>query len=536
MRSLALPATFRLLIESIQDYAIFMLDPHGIVATWNEGAHRIIGYEASMIIGQHFSRFYPPEDAGTGKWERELAEAARRGRFEEEGWRMCKNGSRFWANVILTPLRDESGQLLGFAKLVRDLTERRKNEEERRRAEKARFELEKMHEANRFRDQFLATISHELRTPLNAIVGWAELLKEREDDTIKKAVETILRNAEAQITIVNDMLDMSRIVTGKMRIDARVVDLAAILHAAVDVVRPAADAREVRLVLEGLARPWMLVGDAVRLQQMAWNLLSNAVKFTRAGGVVTVSLRRVGSSVELQIIDTGQGIESDFLPYLFEPFRQAELGPARRVGGIGLGLAIVHHIVELHGGTISGASEGKGRGATFTVTLPIGALAADQDEARKMSAAPTALPNETASLELKGARILVIDDDRDARDILQTLLRKRGASIRLATSAREGREAIDSFVPHIILCDLGMPGEDGYQFIRSVRSRPSEHGGAVPAIALTAYAYAEDARRASEAGFNYHLAKPVNNRVLLRVVHNLLDVTGWKRSPKEGPR
>ncbi|WP_394823519.1 ATP-binding protein [Pendulispora albinea] len=519
------PATFAVLIESVKDYAIFMLDARGMVATWNAGAKRIKGYEPHEIIGQYFAKFYPPEVAASGKCEMELEVAARDGRFEDEGWRVRKDGSRFWANVIITALRDEHDHLVGFAKVTRDLTERRKAEDER-------IEYAKLQEASNIKDQFLATISHELRTPLNAILGWASLLKTSEDlQEIAKGLETIERNGEAQAVIIDDMLDMSRIVTGKMRIDPRAVDLAAIVRDAIEVVRPAADAREIRLYPTGVEEPIRLVGDPVRLQQVAWNFLSNAVKFCGKGGSVSIALTREDSSVLLRVADTGQGIAAEFLPYVFEPFRQAESGPARRVGGVGLGLAIVKHIVALHGGVVSAESAGPGQGASFTAKLPVRAVAPVEPEIPKATPAkPGPAPGQSA-LRLDGIRVLAIDDEADAREILKTLFRMRGATAYLAGSAEEGRQALASFKPHIIVSDVGMPGEDGYQFMRSVRALPKENGGVTPAIALTAYAYAVDRQRALDAGFNYHFAKPVDYADLIRAMHNLVSVvdTPWRR-------
>ncbi len=519
-------AMFRLLIESIEDYAIFMLNPQGRVASWNAGAQRIKGYRASEIIGKHFSRFYLDEDVASGRCERDLASAARDGRFEDERWSVRKDGSRFWANVVITPLRDEAGTLLGFAKVTRDLTARRAAEQER-------IELERMQEASRLKDQFLATISHELRTPLNAIFGWASLLRTASDSaTVEKAAETILRNAQAQIIIVDDMLDMSRIVTGKMRIEVRTVDFSEIVRDAVEVVRPGADAKNIELRLEGLDREVMVAGDAVRLQQITWNFLSNAVKFTSPEGVVTVSLVRKGSSVELRVQDTGRGIDRAFLPYVFEPFRQAETGPARRVGGVGLGLAIVKHIVELHGGSVSVSSDGLGLGTTFSATLPIRVVTPPMEGVRRVSPVPRELEPAGPAMSLEGVRVLVVDDDPDARDILKTLFEKRGGSVYAASSAGEGREALASFAPDIIVSDIGMPGEDGYKFMQSVRALPKEEGGATPAVALTAYAYQEDRRRALAAGFNYHLAKPVSHEDLLQAVHNSITFIGGQRRKK----
>ena len=525
---------FRLLVESVQDYAIFVLDPQGMVQTWNAGAQRIKGYAAHEIVGQHFSRFYAQEDIDAGKCELELAGATRDGRFEDESWRMRKDGTRFWANVVITALLDPAGKLIGFAKVTRDLTERRKAEQERAIAEQQRLEFAKNEERNRIKDQFLATLSHELRTPLNAIFGWASLLKSAQNMAdVDRAAETIQRNAEAQIRIVDDMLDLSRIITGKMRIDVRVVDLADILRDALEVVRPAADAKGVELVARIPEQPTKFVGDPVRLQQTAWNFLSNAVKFSSAGGTITAALRQEGATVELEVADTGQGIERDFLPHVFEPFRQADSGPTRRVGGVGLGLAIVKHIVEVHGGTVSVSSEGLGKGTSFRATLPVRAAVPVQDSnARRVRENVVKTPRD--GLNLDGVRVLVVDDDPDARYILSVLFKSRAAIIYLAESASEARRALSSFDPHVIVSDIAMPDEDGLQFLRGVRALPMAAGGMTPAIALTAYAYAEDRRRALEAGYNYHLAKPVNHDELIGAIHNLVNFAG-KHSEKSPP-
>ncbi|WP_394821685.1 ATP-binding protein [Pendulispora albinea] len=513
---------FRLLVESLTDYAIFMLDPTGIVSSWNGGAERIKGYAAHEIIGQHVSTFYPPETRETGKIEKALEIARREGRFEEEGWRIRKDGSRFWASVILSALRSQSnGELVGVAMVTRDLTERRNAEQER-------IRLAQVEESMRVKDAFLATISHELRTPLNAIHGWSCILQEeRNGSVLSKGLETIRRNAEAQIKLVDDLLDMSRIIAGKMRIEAKVADMVAIVRDALEGVRPGAHAKNIELVLDCPEHPMALVGDPVRLQQVAWNFISNAVKFTGQGGTVSIRLRREGAIIELTVSDTGRGVEPEFLPYIFEPFRQADSSATRRVGGLGLGLAIAKQIVELHGGQVAATSAGAGQGTTFTAMFPVRAVV-------PMGAIP-AVPGEASpqgSLRLDGVRVLVVDDEPDARELLRALLQKRGAVVRLAGSAPEGRHAVEWFRPHVIVSDVGMPDEDGYQFLRSIRAMSREMGGGTPAIALSAYAYPEDRRRALLAGYTNHLAKPVDHEELLDTVHNLANVgaTPWART------
>ncbi|KYF53053.1 hypothetical protein BE04_23375, partial [Sorangium cellulosum] len=324
---------FRLLVESVKDYAIFMLDPQGVVTTWNRGAQELKGYTTEEILGRHFSRFYREEDVRAGKCAWMLEAAAREGRVEDEGWRVRKDGALFWASVVITALRGTGGELVGFAKVTRDLTERRRAEEERLRLAQAQ-------EANRMKDEFLATISHELRTPLNAILGWSSLLCDSvSDPEIANAFDTIRRNAQAQARIVEDVLDVSRIITGKMRIETRPLSFAAIVDQAIEVVRPAADAKGIELVVQGGGRRLMLLGDPARLQQVVWNLLSNAVKFTEKGGHVRVELEQAGTSIHLAVHDDGRGIDPAMLSHVFERFWQADSSITRRFGGLGLGLS-----------------------------------------------------------------------------------------------------------------------------------------------------------------------------------------------------
>ncbi|WP_437818170.1 hybrid sensor histidine kinase/response regulator [Sorangium sp. So ce1078] len=504
---------FRLLVESVKDYAIFMLDPQGVITTWNRGAQELKGYRAEEILGQHFSRFYQEEDVRAGKCAWVLATAAREGRVADEGWRVRKDGTLFWASVVVTALRGPGGELVGFAKVTRDLTERRRAEEERLRLAQAQ-------EANRMKDEFLATISHELRTPLNAILGWASLLCESASDPeTAKALETIRRNAQAQARIVEDVLDVSRIITGKMRIETRPTNLAAIVLEALEIVRPAAEAKGIELSVQGADRPLLLLGDPARLQQVMWNLLSNAVKFTETGGHVRVNIEQVGASIDLAVHDDGRGIEPAMLSHVFERFWQADSSITRRFGGVGLGLSIVRHIIELHGGTVSAHSSGLGRGSSFFVTLPVRAAAPvpEQDPDRPLEVAA----RESARTRLDGLRVLVVDDEPDARELVNAVLCQRGAEVHVASSASEALGAIAAVRPHVIVSDIGMADQDGYTLLRSVRAMPRDHGGATPAIALTAYTSGVNQRLALQAGYDEHLGKPVNPEVLVRLVRKL---------------
>jgi PAS domain S-box-containing protein len=847
----AMDQRFHMLVDSVVDYAIFMLDPAGRVATWNAGARRLKGYSAQEILGQHFSVFYGAEDRAAGKPASMLEAAMRNGRHEDEGWRVRKDGSRFRVNVVVTPLRDAEGKLLGFAKVTRDLTAQREAEEGERRLEReqaaraiaeeaerrvreseeryralsrrlqailegiedgitvqdrtgrmvfansraarlcgassvdellrtpsldvvGRFEIldeqgqplpavdfparralqgnaperpvvmqvrdrstgrqswssvratvvsgpdggpdlvinlmhdvtesrrrevaektlaaatgalsssldlepalsdfaaavvpaladwctihvledgelrgvavehadpvraaqarelqrhfppnpktdrglwnvvrtgqaqlyeqisddllqrsaatdehlallraagmssvilvpihvrsrvvgtltlvvsessrrfdardvsvaeelgrragvaienarlyalaqeEARHaeEANRAKDEFLATVSHELRTPLNAIVGWSTLLKDRaKDPAVARPIEVIYRNAQAQVKIIDDILDVARIITGKMRIEPQPADLVAIARSALEVVGPSAAAKEIALELSVEADSCQLVADPERLQQVVWNLLSNAVKFTDPGGRISVRVGYEAAALQLSVSDTGRGIDPGFLPFVFERFRQADASITRRVGGVGLGLALVRHIDEQHGGRVTAVSDGPGKGSTFTVMLPVRAVLPPREERPSSPATSTAA--DDATISLAGVRVLVVDDEPDARDLIRVVLEDAGATVETAPSAFEASRTMGGFRPDVLVSDIGMPGEDGYTFMRRVRSLQGAEGGSVPSLALTAYAREEDRARARAAGYTGHLGKPVNPYTLAAMVARL---------------
>jgi len=403
--------------------------------------------------------------------------------------------------------------------VVRDLTRRKRAEEERERL------LAEAREANRLKDEFLATLSHELRTPLTAILGWAHMLREGqvEGAAAARAFETIERNARAQARLVDDLLDVSRIVTGKLRLDLVPVSPHSFVDPAAEAVRPAAEAKGVRLEKVIDAGAGYLLGDPARLQQVVWNLLSNAVKFTPEGGLVQVRLERAGSQVEIAVSDTGAGIDPAFLPHVFERFRQADQRTSRQYGGLGLGLSIVRHLVELHGGSVRADSPGEGAGSTFTVTLPVAPLLREEDagEGAREAAGDTLHAVECPE-RLDGLRVLVVDDEPDARGLLEMMLGRCGAVVVAAASAGEALEALARSKFDIIVSDIGMPGEDGYGLIRRVRALAPEAGGATPAVALTAYARTEDRLRAMRAGFDMHVSKPVEQAELVVVMANLV--------------
>ncbi len=512
---LASEENFRLLVDSVRDYAIFLLTPTGFVASWNTGAKRIKGYEADEIVGRHFSEFYVDEDVRAGKCEHELEVATREGRFEDEGWRKRKDGSLFWANVIITALHDPSGRLVGFAKVTRDLTERRRAEDQRVRLAQEQKAREAADAANRAKDDFLAHVSHELRTPLNAILGWARLLATGTDEERRsRATKTIERNAEAMRQLIDDLLDVSRIISGKMRLEVEPVDLPLVIERAIESVRLGADAKEIHLALALEVGTAPVMGDASRLQQVIWNLLSNAVKFTPKGGRIAVTLRALDkSAAEVVVTDSGIGIREEAIPNVFDPFWQASSGPSRGGRGLGLGLAITKKLVELHGGRVEVESAGEGKGTAFTVTLPL----VSNPRGTKPSSEPSE-PDTSSRPRLDGIRVLLVEDEVDARELVRVVLEECGATVTMAGSADEALAALTTEVPDVLLSDIGLPGESGFDRMRRVRALPPDKGGRVPAAAMTAYARTEDRLKAIAAGFLVHVAKPVEPSEVAMVV------------------
>jgi PAS domain S-box-containing protein len=412
---------------------------------------------------------------------------------------------------------EDSAFMLALAQQCAQALERSRLYETERRL---RTEAE---EANRIKDEFLATVSHELRTPLTAIVGWSSMLRisKFDEKTTAHAIETIERNAKAQTEIIEDLLDVSRIITGKLRLEPGLVQLDAVIASALDAIRPTAETRgiEIRSNIDpGASVVW---GDPARLQQVMWNLLTNAVKFNTKGGSVEVRLQHAESRVQIVVSDTGQGIAPEFLPFVFERFRQADGTITRAHGGLGLGLAIVRHLVEMHGGTIYAESEGVGQGAVFTVDIPVRAV---QDVERKPEHLHTAIEQAAAiecSPTLENVRVLIVDDEEDARSVLTAIIEKCGAQVLAVAATAEALEALDSFKPDVLMSDIGIPGEDGYSLIRKVRALSPEQGGKIPAVALTAYAREEDRMRALVAGYQSHVAKPVNPAELIAVLTGL---------------
>jgi PAS domain S-box-containing protein len=520
---------FRHMVESVRDYAIFMIDAQGYIESWNAGAESIKGYKANEIIGKHFSIFYPEDDKERDKPGFELKVAAEVGRFEDEGWRLRKDGSRFWANVIITALRDKDEVLRGFVKVTRDLTDRKYAEEQRLKLAREQVARAEAEAANRAKDEFVATVSHELRTPLNAILGWSRIIRNSKLDEqgFSRALDTIERNAKLQVQLIDDLLDVSRIISGKLRLTVVPLELAPVIEAAIDAIRPAAEAKNIRMQVMLDSNTGLVSGDPDRLQQIVWNLLSNAVKFTDKGGRIQIRLEHFNSHVVTTISDTGKGIPPEFLPFVFDRFRQADSSITRLHGGLGLGLAIVRQLVDLHGGSVQAQSPGEGKGATFSFELPLiiahgsGRFGLSVDEAQVSNDAPRLGFSDSPVLE--GLSILVVDDDPDARELLGAILEHRSARVTKAASAAQAYETLEWLKPDVIISDIGMPGEDGYSLLRNVRLREArDRLGWTPAIALTAHARAEDRMRALSAGYQAHVAKPVEPAELVAVIASLV--------------
>jgi len=618
---------FRLLVEGAEDYAIFMLDPKGNITSWNPGAERIKGYSAEEIIGQHFSCFYPPEKVEAGYPDQELEVAAAKGRFEDEGWRLRKDGSRFWANVIITALRDERGKLKGFSKITRDRTEDLRKESqihdsevrfrrlfetakdgilildssdgkitdanpyitellgystdeligkelwqiglfqdieasqaafqllqdegyiryhdlpletksgrkaevefisnvynvdhhaviqcnirditERRQLERAEAQAEALADLHRRKDEFLAMLSHELRNPLAAITNAVQILDLQKDEhPLQEKAKTIIRRQAANLVVlVNDLLEVSRILGGRIQLHQEDLDARGIVQQALETARPLIDQNKHELTVSLPTEPTWLHADALRLEEVIVNLLNNAVKYTPEGGHIWLSLQQEGDRIVLRIRDTGVGIVPDSLPHMFELFTQAPRSLDRSQGGLGVGLAVVRKLVEMHGGTVEAQSAGPGKGSEFIVRLPV------LSPPTGRSQIPSKKGDEQSG---SGWRVLVVDDNVDSADSIAMLLQVSGHEVRVVYSGQDALDMAGKYQPDIVLLDIGLPVMDGYEVARRLRKHPELK--ALKLIAVTGYGQESDRLQSQEAGFDYHLVKPVDAQKLQEVM------------------
>ncbi len=481
---------FRLLVEGVKDYAIFMLDPDGFIVSWNKGAETIKGYTAEEIIGQHFSRFYPL-DAIARNWpQRELQIARQEGRFEEEGWRLRKDGTPFWANVLITCLQDETGQLRGFAKVTRDLSDRKR--------------LEALESAERQMNEFLAMLGHELRNPLAPIRNAVAMMQESElsPSQLTWARDVIDRQITHLARLVDDLLDVGRITSGKISLRKEPMALVPVLHGAIESSRPLIEARrhtfETTLPDDSLR----IVGDPTRLSQVVLNLLNNAAKYTPEGGHIRLTVEKERGDVVIRVRDTGIGIPADLLPKVFDLFIQGDRSLDRSQGGLGIGLTLVRQLVQMHSGSIQAHSEGPGRGAEFVVRLPLFA-------GFSTASFPAGSPAQGAERSLPGRprRVLVVDDNLDSLESMETLLQIWGHDVRTAQDGPATLDVAAEYRPDVVLLDIGLPGMSGYEVAPRLREIPGL--AKIVLVAVTGYGQESDRRRTREAGFDRHLVKPV---------------------------
>jgi PAS domain S-box-containing protein len=494
---------FHILVDSVEEYAIYMLDPNGNIITWNTGAQKIKGYSAEEIIGKNFASFYTAEDVAAGKPQRNLQEAARRGYIRDQGLRVRKDGSTFEADVIITALRDEAGKLRGFSKVTRDITDQIRMRE---------FEAETIaaQKASKAKDDFLAALSHELRTPLTPALAAATYLEDNAAKLpreFKEDIEIIKRNVQLQARLIDDLLDLTRIARGKLHLEWEDCDAHTVIRNALETASSAVAAKKFNLSTKFEAKEYHIRADCIRLQQVFWNLINNAVKFTPQGGEIAIrTFNDETGRFHFEITDTGIGIEPRRMASLFQPFEQADPSITRQFGGLGLGLAISKRLVDLHQGKIEAESPGRSFGATFKVTLDT--LSADA-QARGKS-------DRASGRTFKPLRVLLVEDHRDTRRTLSRLLTHFGHEVVTADNVRSAMQIINLDAINVLLCDIGLPDGSGFDVVSQARAKRP-----IKAIALTGFGTEDDIRRSKEAGFDFHLVKPVNFQELQRVLDQI---------------
>jgi PAS domain S-box-containing protein len=517
--------TSRLLASIVEssDDAIISKDLNGIISSWNRGAERVFGYKADEVVGKPVTILMPHELYDE---ENQILTRIRSGRSVDhyETVRLRKDGTLIDISLTISPIRDETGTIIGASKIARDITEEKRAEEERTRLlEGERLAREEAEAANRLKDEFLATLSHELRNPLNVVIGYSEILRRSEDvpntSFVNRAADVIRRNALAQSQLVSDLLDLSRLQMGKLAINQHPVSLLTIITDALETVKAEAEAKHIALRLNTNHDPFMVDGDPVRLGQIAWNLLNNAVKFTGPGGEITITLQAAGTGAQFVVEDSGQGIAPEFLPCVFEIFRQGDASSSRRQGGLGIGLALVKQLAELHGGVVRAESDGVGRGAKFSVWLPL----------REVEASTDAGTKSVTTGALEGTCILVVDDSSETTDMLSKLLEMDGAEVHTARGGREALAIAGESEFDLVISDISMPEMDGYQLLQELRQLPQM--SKVPALALTGFGRVSDIDRAHREGFTKHFTKPLDIDKLLISVRELTGHNGTKIAP-----
>jgi PAS domain S-box-containing protein len=495
---------FHILVDSVEEYAIYLLDQNGNVITWNTGAEKIKGFSMEEIIGKNFASFYTADDVAAGKPQRNLREAARRGYIRDQGLRVRKDGSTFEAEVIITALRDEAGNIRGFSKVTRDITDQIRSRE---------YEAEKIaaQKASKAKDDFLAALSHELRTPLTPALAAAMYLQDNADKfpaEFAEDVEIIKRNVQLQARLIDDLLDLTRIARGKLHLELEDCNAHTIIKNALETAHSAIAAKQLNVSTDLKAKEYRILADCIRLQQVFWNLINNAVKFTPQGGKITIRTSNdKDGRFHFEIADTGIGIEPQRLASLFQPFEQADPSVTRQFGGLGLGLAISKRLVDLHNGKIQGDSRGRSFGATFNVTLdtlPDGAEA-------------IGLNHRVGGKASKPLRILLVEDHQDTRRTLSRLLTHFGHNVVTADNVEGAINIMAANNIDVVLCDIGLPDGSGYEVAAQARAK-----GHIKAIALTGFGTEQDVQRSKEAGFDFHLVKPINFQEL----QGVLDQTG----------